>query len=179
MKKPQLMIILGPPASGKTGLALRLAAELSRPVLCKDDVKEALFDVLGSTDREGSRRFSEAALAAVLRMARTQLCAGSCCLIEGNFTRNHAAALREILGASQASAAQILCSAPLPELERRFAARVRHPGHLDPAVSADDLRRMAEQQSSFLDLAGGRWVYESADPAAYSALLRDLKFRRL
>jgi len=117
------MIILGPPASGKTGLALRLAAELSRPVLCKDDVKEALFDVLGSTDREGSRRFSEAALAAVLRMARTQLCAGSCCLIEGNFTRNHAAALREILGASQASAAQILCSAPLPELERRFAAR--------------------------------------------------------
>jgi hypothetical protein len=38
---------------------------------------------------------------------------------------------------------------------------------------------MAEQQSSFLDLAGGRWVYESADPAAYSALLRDLKFRRL
>ena len=60
------MIILGPPASGKTGLALRLAAELSRPVLCKDDVKEALFDVLGSTDREGSRRFSEAALAAVL-----------------------------------------------------------------------------------------------------------------
>jgi predicted kinase len=98
------MIILGPPASGKTGLALRLAAELSRPVLCKDDVKEALFDVLGSTDREGSRRFSEAALAAVLRMARTQLCAGSCCLIEGNFTRNHAAALREILGASQAGA---------------------------------------------------------------------------
>ena len=134
------MIILGPPASGKTGLALRLAAELSRPVLCKDDVKEALFDVLGSTDREGSRRFSEAALAAVLRMARTQLCAGSCCLIEGNFTRNHAAALREILGASQASAAQILCSAPLPELERRFAARVRHPGQLDDVGGAFDFR---------------------------------------
>ena len=100
-------------------------------------------------------------------------------MIEGNFTQNHAAALREILGASEASAAQILCAVPLHELERRFAARVRHPGHLDQAVSADDLRRMAAQQSSFLDLAGKRWVHESADPAAYSALLRDLKFRRL
>ncbi len=173
------MIILGAPASGKTGLALRLAAELSLPVLCKDDVKEALFDVLGAADRAGSRRFSEAALASVLCIARTQLGAGTSCMIEGNFTHNHAAALREILGESGACAAQILCTVPLPELERRFTARIRHPGHLDQAVSGPDLRLMAEQQSSFLDLPGGRWMYESAESAAYSALLRDLKFRRL
>ncbi len=38
-----LMIILGCPASGKTTLAHRLAAELTVPILSKDDIKEALF----------------------------------------------------------------------------------------------------------------------------------------
>ena len=50
VKMTDLMIILGSPASGKTTLARRLAAELAVPCLCKDDVKEALFDVLGVAD---------------------------------------------------------------------------------------------------------------------------------
>ncbi|HWS64347.1 MAG TPA: AAA family ATPase [Steroidobacteraceae bacterium] len=68
-----LMIILGCPASGKTTLARRLAAELTVPILSKDDIKEALFDVLGFADRERSRRLSDACFAAQLRMAETQL----------------------------------------------------------------------------------------------------------
>ena len=71
-----LMIILGSPASGKTTLARRLAAEFSVPCLCKDDIKEALFDVLGVADRAASKRLSDASFAAELRVARTQLEAG-------------------------------------------------------------------------------------------------------
>lgn len=173
------MIILGPPASGKTHLARRLSGELSLPLLCKDDVKEALFDVLGTPDRQASRRFSEAAFAALIRLARTDLAEGLSCIIEGNWTQRHAAALQGILADTGASAGQILCSADPHEIERRFASRVRHPGHVDHAVPSGELKRMSAEQSTFLDLAGPRWVYDSEDAACYENLLRTLKIWRL
>ena len=69
-----LMIILGCPASGKTSLARRLAAELTVPILSKNDIKEALFDVLGFADRERSRRLSDACFAAQKRDTTATCC---------------------------------------------------------------------------------------------------------
>jgi len=77
-----LVIILGRPASGKTTLARRLAGDLSVPILSKDDIKEALFEVLGFGDREHSRRLSDACFAAQLRLAERQLEAGLSCLLK-------------------------------------------------------------------------------------------------
>lgn len=176
---PKLIIILGAPASGKTHLARRLAGDLQVPLLSKDDVKEALFDVLGPVDQEGSRRFSEASFATVLRLARRQLDARLSCVIEGNWRSAHTAAVREILEATGAKAAQIACSVEMPELVRRFRSRIRHPGHMDCAVSNETLNRMSDAQSSFLDLAGLRWTCDAGDPRNYDELLGMLKFGRL
>lgn len=44
---PRLLLILGPPASGKTRLAEQLAARYELLVLRKDEIKEVLFDTLG------------------------------------------------------------------------------------------------------------------------------------
>jgi predicted kinase len=174
-----LVIILGRPASGKTTLARRLAAELSVPILSKDDIKEALFEVLGCSDREHSRRLSDASFAAQLRLAETQLEVGLCCLLEGNWRAEHAGGVLEVLARTGARAAQVWCRASAGEIQRRFAARIRHPGHLDCAELAEEVRRTAGLPPAFMDLHGPRWIYDSEHPAAYDALLRDLKIRRL
>ena len=174
-----LVIILGRPASGKTTLARRLAAELSVPILSKDDIKEALFEVLGFSDREHSRRLSDASFAAQLRLAETQLAAGLSCLLEGNWRAEHTGAVRQAVVRSGARTAQVWCRASADEIQRRFAARVRHPGHLDADGLAEEVRKTAGLPPAFLDLGGPRWIYDSEHRQAYPTLARDLKIWRM
>ncbi|HEX8858768.1 MAG TPA: AAA family ATPase [Actinomycetes bacterium] len=51
-----LVLVTGPPASGKTTLARPLAFSLGLPLLGKDTIKEALFDTLGNGDRSSYER---------------------------------------------------------------------------------------------------------------------------
>lgn len=177
--KVYLAIILGSPASGKTTLALRLSRDLALPCLCKDDVKEALFDVLGCPDRERSRLFSEASFGAVARLARRQLAAGQPCIIEGNWRHMHVPLLSELMQSTQARAAQIWCSADAREIVRRFTSRHRHPGHLDALMPGAELAAAAALAPEFLDLPGPRLIYHSEAPTAYLELLERLQSWRL
>jgi shikimate kinase len=47
-----LIIISGLPCTGKTTLGRKLAQDLSLPLICRDSIKESLFDSLGYSDRE-------------------------------------------------------------------------------------------------------------------------------
>jgi predicted kinase len=147
--------------------------------LSKDDVKEALFDLPGSGDREWSRLLSEASFGALARLSRSQLAAGQSCIVEGNWRAVHAGALRALLTDCGARIAQIYCRAEPQEIVRRFTSRARHPGHLDALLAQGELDAAARQPPAFMDLSGPRWVYSSDSSHAYATLLENLKNWRL
>ncbi len=63
------MVVSGPPASGKTTLALAIAPALGLPLIAKDTIKQALMTVLPVPDVAASRVVGRASVAALLAVA--------------------------------------------------------------------------------------------------------------
>ena len=188
-----LLIVGGPPASGKTGLARRLAADLRLPLVSRDDYKERLFGTLGigwptaatgpereGADREGSRLLGGASYELLWGALETNLAAGVATIVESNFRGERATERFRILGARYPFfARQINCVADGLTLLRRHQERVasgeRHPGHgddLDDALRAEFRRGRIEP----LDLPGTTTEIDTTDFTAlnYDGLLTEL-----
>ncbi len=56
------IIISGPPGAGKTTIGKLLSKELSLPFFYKDEIKESLFDTLGWSDAEWSKKLGVASM---------------------------------------------------------------------------------------------------------------------
>ena len=85
VRHAHLILITGLPGTGKSTLARSLARHLGVPLICKDTIKEPLLDLLGTADRSGSRRLSDASFAVMFALARDCLRAGTDVILEGNF----------------------------------------------------------------------------------------------
>jgi chloramphenicol 3-O-phosphotransferase len=121
--KGTLVLITGAPAAGKSTLGRALAQELDLSLLSKDEIKESLFETLGTGDVDWSKRLGAAAIEILLLTARKQ---GSA-IIECNFNPDYASRITAL----GRPVVEIFCRVP-PELAtRRFAERARHPGHRD------------------------------------------------
>jgi predicted kinase len=70
MNIPLLVIVSGPPCSGKTTLARWLAKELALPLIAKDNIKELLFDHLGWSDRAWSKKLGRATYPLIYYLSR-------------------------------------------------------------------------------------------------------------
>ena len=163
---PTLLVVTGPPASGKTTIAHRLAEVLGWPLLAKDEIKEILFDRLGVGDRAWSRQLSDATFALQFAFVRCCLDARVSVILEGNFRAEHAAGLRA-LAASDQPPVQVVCRASVEVLVSRLRARAtdpdHHPGHLDAELLTEipALRAGAEP----LELGGSHYVVDTTQPA--------------
>ena len=145
----RIVLVSGPPASGKTSIARPLAEVLGFALLTKDDIKESLFTSLNGPpdDQAVSRTLSSAAthLLWVLAPHCPQV------VLEANF-RTRSPREREQVGLllqrPGTRLVEIHCRIPLEEAARRFAQRARderhHFAHALKEISLDQLAEYAE-----------------------------------
>jgi predicted kinase len=172
----RLLLLTGAPASGKTRLAAALATRRHACLCSKDEIKELLFDALGTGGADYSRRLSDASFALLFAFLPRLLRPGRLLLLEGNFRPGrHEAPIAQALGNQAAVLAQVCCRASAATRAARLAARAadpgRHPGHRDALADA-----AAPSGGGFLDLPGPRWEFDSEQPweQAVAALVTEL-----
>lgn len=181
-----LIIVSGPSASGKSTLADQLAADLRLPVIHRDRIKEAMFDTLGYSDRQQSKKFGIAAALILIRELEDMLRIGTSCIVEGKFIPKFSEEeLRELLESTGSDAVQIQCSCDGKVLYERFKQRAlsseRHPGH-DEASNLEDFKdELLAGKLTYLELPGDNEVLEydttERDESRYQDLTKKIQLR--
>ena len=168
MPKPLLIVISGPPCSGKTTLGLHLAKEFHLPCIGRDDLKESLFDSLGWSDREWSRRLGRASYQLLYLIIEKLVSAQVTCIVESNF--NAQDATRRFLDIRQRygfHTLQFLCVTEGGVLMRRFKERAqsghRHPGHVEDTQQEEQNAVLLEGRIAPLDIGGKVIEVDSTD----------------
>jgi predicted kinase len=140
-----LVIVCGPPASGKTTLADAIGSRLGLPVIAKDLVKERLMDHVGADPNLGA-----AAFAVQFAIARELLESGAWLVLEGAFFRDQKE-IADIAALGDTVVVNVDCE--LEELERRYVERhgERHPAHRG-LEAFPDLREASVQKCPKNDL---------------------------
>ena len=160
VRQAHLILITGLPGTGKSTLARTLARHYAMPLICKDAIKEPLFDTFGAPEREDSRRLSNASFAVMFSMLRDCATAGADVILEGNFRPGEHESPSIATGAR---IAQVLCRVSEPvriaRLKERATDPSRHPGHRD----AEFVAPHAPSATRFLDLPGERYTFDTDD----------------
>ena len=178
MQPPLALIITGAPASGKTTVGRHIARTLGLPFLSKDLFKETLFDHLGWSDREWSRRLGSASMALLYRTAAALLDAGQSVALEANFyAKWDTPALLQLTASSRCRFVQVVCTATSSTLAERYRRRVvtgeRHPGHTESEPLEETLTRLFAGNWDALDLGGPVITVDTEAPPS-AAILDDI-----
>jgi predicted kinase len=138
-----LVLVSGPPASGKTTIAVPLAAELGFALLAKDRIKETLHDWLAQDEPDvgWSRRLGAASMELLWRLAADT----PAVVLEANFWPDDPR-VTERLAALAVRPVEVFCKCPAQERRRRYVLRAsaRHVVHVDShSASRMPVRRLA------------------------------------
>jgi predicted kinase len=168
MTKALVIIVTGPPATGKTTIGTQIAEALHLPFLNKDGIKELLFDTLGWSDVEWSKRLGAASYAILYHLIEAQLAAGASFVVESNFhpafDNERFADLRTKYGFVPF---QVFCTADGDVLYERFQARSesgkRHPGHRDEMRHGEFEEILRRGRHDPLEIGGETYELEMTD----------------
>lgn len=136
MPSTKLILVTGAPATGKTTLAKRIAERFALPLICKDDIKEILFDTVGWSDRAWSRKLGIATYGVMYYVLKSQLLAGRSLVMESDFRPEFdEPKLLQLKKEFSFHLFSLHCHADTQVVLARFQERVngqqRHPGHVD------------------------------------------------
>ena len=163
--RPTLIVVTGPPASGKTTVARVIARELRLPSISKDTLKETLFEEIGWDD-ELEPKFERAALALLFAVVEAQLEVGVSVVAESNFdSDSDVEPFRQLASEHDARILQLHLERPKELLLARFAERAasgrRHSAHRDHPRDIDEVRaRLEAGDWDPLDLPGELLQFE-------------------
>lgn len=181
---PSLIIVSGPPCSGKTTLGRRLAADLRLPYFYKDGIKEVLYDRLGWGEREWSRQLGVASTDLLYHVAESLLAARCSLMLESNFDPAFAnARFLDLRRKCPFSVLQIHCCAAHQTLLARYHERARsgerHPGHVDRQVDLGFSEMLRQHRNGPLEIGGETIMVDTTDfdAVAYASLLHTVQAR--
>jgi predicted kinase len=134
---PVVLFITGLPCTGKTVLGKKISAHFHLPYLYKDGIKERLFDSLGWSDREWSKKVGRAAYSLLFYFAEALMEARKSFILESNFSvERDGPRLQAYQEKYKFRAFEIQCVAEgeviVERYRQRWEAGIRHPGHVDP-----------------------------------------------
>jgi predicted kinase len=162
-----LVVVAGLPGSGKTTLARPLAEELQLPLISKDTIKEALFDVLDTGDLEWSRKLGLASHRVMYAVAAE----GRGAVLESHFWRGLS---EKDLSALDRPMVQVYCRCPVEIAADRYRKRVsspdRHPGHLPGHQTEEVTRAWRESEPLPLELDGALIEVDTSSPLDAQAI---------
>lgn len=179
---PILVIVTGPPATGKTTISRQLAADLALPLINRDRIKELLFDTLGWHDRAWSKQLGIASYRLLYYCLETILQTRCSCIVESNF--DPAFDTDKFVTLQQHypfTPLQVLCCTDAAVLVERFRlrslSRARHPGHVEQLQAAALDTSQVRGRSEPLALGGEMIEIDTTDFAAidYAALVATIQ----
>jgi predicted kinase len=137
---PVLVVVTGPPGSGKSAIAAALRERLGWPLLAKDSLKEVLGGALEIHGRGESQPLGAAVFTLLAHLAHELLANNVSLIVEGNFQ----AASALFAGLPPARIVQVHVTAEPELLRDRMLERAehRHPVHWD-ADAADEVAARA------------------------------------
>lgn len=183
MSSPSILVILtGPPGVGKSALARGIASNLGVPCLSRDALKEILFDVLGTEDRETSRRHGQAAFRLLAHLIDELLGARASLVVDSNLSAGPVAeAIAKSARQREARLLHLKLTAPPETILARYEARARsgerHPGHQDVENLEEMRKRLATEPYPYPALGGDELELDTSQPHPLGRALKWIETR--
>ncbi|HSX33848.1 MAG TPA: AAA family ATPase [Candidatus Saccharimonadales bacterium] len=131
-----LVVIHGVPGAGKSTLMPKLRRDLNLPAIGKDQIKENLYDTVGTGDLRWKEMLGRASIRMLYHVADEVLALEQSLIIENAFFKEFAAQeLADLAHKHQARIIEVYCKLAVAMAKKRFIERQesgqRHPGHQD------------------------------------------------
>lgn len=164
---PTIVLITGHPATGKTTLAHNLTQELRLPLIWKDQIKETLLDVLGSSTNEWSRKLGAVAWMLLYQQIENLIKTDISHIVESNFDPIYANGHWQSLSCKyKFQLIQVRCETEPEALLKRYSQRIhqgdRHLGHVD-ASNDNVFLESIKQHMDWVDVESYRLSLDTTD----------------